>query len=145
MLILIVICDPDLYVLWVPHPFPSSWEWVEKVLCGLLEAGAHAGLLSPDEDCPTCTTHPRYKLFVTSGDAPMPRGTIPRQPSKAGRQDKAKTSRVATKPPKITPARKPPAAAKKTAANPPRTKAYNPSPPNASPPSCSVSTSAIPT
>ena len=32
----------------------------------------------------------------------MPRGTIPRQPSKAGRHDKAKTSRVATKPLKIT-------------------------------------------
>ena len=28
----------------------------------------------------------------------MPRGTIPRQPSKAGRQDKAKTARVAAKP-----------------------------------------------
>ena len=33
----------------------------------------------------------------------MPRGNIPRQPSKAGRHDKAKTSRVATKPLKITP------------------------------------------
>jgi endonuclease-3 len=32
----------------------------------------------------------------------MVRGNIPRQPSKAGRQDKAKTVRVATKPPKIT-------------------------------------------
>ena len=32
----------------------------------------------------------------------MVRGNIPRQPSKAGRQDKAKTVRVATKPPKTT-------------------------------------------
>jgi endonuclease-3 len=36
----------------------------------------------------------------------MPRGNLPRQPSKAGRHDKAKTSRGATKPLKITPARK---------------------------------------
>jgi endonuclease-3 len=36
----------------------------------------------------------------------MPRGNIPRQPSKAGRHDKADPSRGATKPLKITPARK---------------------------------------
>jgi endonuclease-3 len=36
----------------------------------------------------------------------MPRGNIPRQPSKAGRHDKAKASRVATQPPKITPPKK---------------------------------------
>ena len=64
----------------------------------------------------------------------MPRGTIPRQPSKAGRQDKAKTSRIAIKPLKITPPKKakpltakltPP---KPTAAKPvaSATKAYNP-------------------
>ena len=35
----------------------------------------------------------------------MPRGNIPRQPSKAGRHDKAKTTRIATKPPKTTPAK----------------------------------------
>ncbi|HZM10211.1 MAG TPA: endonuclease III [Candidatus Limnocylindrales bacterium] len=64
----------------------------------------------------------------------MPRGTIPRQPSKAGRHDKAKTSRIAAKPLKITPPKnakpqpanlappKPPAA--KSAASAP--KAYNP-------------------
>ncbi len=33
----------------------------------------------------------------------MPRAPIPRQPSKAGRHDKAKTSRIAAKPLKITP------------------------------------------
>jgi endonuclease-3 len=35
----------------------------------------------------------------------MPRGNIPRQPSKAGRQDKAKTARIASKPLKTTPAK----------------------------------------
>jgi endonuclease-3 len=40
------------------------------------------------------------------GENLMPRAPIPRQPSKAGRHDKAKVSRVATKPLKITPARK---------------------------------------
>jgi endonuclease-3 len=53
----------------------------------------------------------------------MPRGTIPRQPSKAGRHDKAKTSRAATKPLKITPANMTPKpASSKTSAS----KAYNP-------------------
>jgi len=37
----------------------------------------------------------------------MPRAPIPRQPSKAGRHDKAKVARVATKPPQTTPARTP--------------------------------------
>ena len=36
----------------------------------------------------------------------MPRGHIPRQPSKAGRHDKARTTRVTAKPLKITPAKK---------------------------------------
>src|SRR6516164_38999 len=49
----------------------------------------------------------------------MPRGTIPRQPSKAGRHDKAKITRIATKPPKTTPARR----ARKPAAT---AKAYQP-------------------
>jgi len=35
----------------------------------------------------------------------MPRGNIPRQPSKVGRHDKAKTARVAAKPLQITPAK----------------------------------------
>ncbi len=64
----------------------------------------------------------------------MPRGTIPRQPSKAGRQDKAKTSRIAIKPLKITPPKKAkPLTAKLTRPKPPAakpvasaTKAYNP-------------------
>ena len=50
----------------------------------------------------------------------MPRGSIPRQPSKAGRQDRAKTSRIATKPLKPTPAKPPKPKEPKT------TKAYNP-------------------
>jgi endonuclease III len=50
----------------------------------------------------------------------MPRGNIPRQPSKAGRHDKARTTRIATKPLKSTPARPPKPKAPKT------TKAYNP-------------------
>ena len=37
----------------------------------------------------------------------MPRAPIPRQPSKAGRHDKAKTARIAMKPPKTTTARAP--------------------------------------
>jgi endonuclease-3 len=59
----------------------------------------------------------------------MPRGNIPRQPSKAGCQDKAKTTRVATKPLKIS-------APKKSKLTPPKrtaaksssttTKPYNP-------------------
>jgi len=48
----------------------------------------------------------------------MPRGAITRQPSKAGRPDKAKAARVATKPPKTTPARTPKA--------PKAAKGYNP-------------------
>jgi len=39
------------------------------------------------------------------GEQPMPRGNIPRQPSKAGRHDNVKSVRVATKPLKATPAR----------------------------------------
>lgn len=50
----------------------------------------------------------------------MPRGTIPRQPSKAGRHDKAKSARVAAKPLKTTPAKSPKPKAPKSA------KAYNP-------------------
>ncbi len=50
----------------------------------------------------------------------MPRGTIPRQPSKAGRHDKAKTARVATKPLKVTAPKAPKPKAPKSA------KAYNP-------------------
>ena len=47
----------------------------------------------------------------------MPRGNIPRQPSKAGRHDKAKTShRAAAKPPKITPADETAAAQRSAAA-----------------------------
>jgi endonuclease-3 len=44
----------------------------------------------------------------------MPRGNIPRQPSKAGRQDRAKNTRIAAKPLKVTPAKapKPPKSAK---------------------------------
>jgi len=49
----------------------------------------------------------------------MPRGTIPRQPSKTGRHDKATTSRVASKPLKATPA-------KARAPKPPKATAYNP-------------------
>ena len=37
----------------------------------------------------------------------MPRGNMPRRPSKAGRHDKAKTTPIATKPLKATPARAP--------------------------------------
>ncbi len=37
----------------------------------------------------------------------MPRGNIPRQPSKAGRHDKARTTRIASKPLKTTPAKTP--------------------------------------
>jgi endonuclease III len=48
----------------------------------------------------------------------MPRGNIPRQPSKAGRHDTAKSTRVPTKPLKTTPAKAP-----KTTKT---TKAYNP-------------------
>ncbi len=44
----------------------------------------------------------------------MPRGTIPRQPSKAGRHDKAKTARIATKPLKATPSRSAPKPKAKT-------------------------------
>ena len=50
----------------------------------------------------------------------MPRGTMPRQPSKAGRHDKAKTARVATKPLKVTAPKAPKPKAPKSA------KAYNP-------------------
>ncbi|HEY4930674.1 MAG TPA: endonuclease III [Terriglobales bacterium] len=57
----------------------------------------------------------------------MPRGNIPRQPSKAGRQDKAKTTRVATKPLRPSAPRKsmltPP---KPKSAKSPATKPYNP-------------------
>jgi len=53
----------------------------------------------------------------------MPRGTIPRQPSKAGRHEKAKTARVAAKPPKITRSK---SAAKSPLAKAAATKAYNP-------------------
>lgn len=57
----------------------------------------------------------------------MPRGKIPRQPSKAGRQDKAKTSRIEAKPLKNTPAKRRPTAAKKPVLKPPaKTKGYNP-------------------
>jgi len=62
----------------------------------------------------------------------MPRGNIPRQPSKAGRHDKAKTSRVAAKPLKITPTKRVKsklakiAQLKPTTAKSPATKAYNP-------------------
>ncbi len=50
----------------------------------------------------------------------MPRGHIPRQPSKAGRQDKARAARFAAKPLKSTPARttKPKSPATKSAYNP---------------------------
>ncbi len=50
----------------------------------------------------------------------MPRGNIPRQPSKAGRHDRAKTTRIATKPLKTTPAKAPKPKA------PPPAKGYNP-------------------
>ena len=50
----------------------------------------------------------------------MPRGNIPRQPSKAGRHDKARTTRVATKPLKTTAAKPPRPKATTT------TKGYNP-------------------
>ena len=50
----------------------------------------------------------------------MPRGNIPRQPSKAGRQDKARTTRIAIKPLKTT-ATKPPKPKAPTKA-----KGYNP-------------------
>lgn len=62
----------------------------------------------------------------------MPRGNIPRQPSKAGRHDKAKTSRVAAKPLKITPTKRVKsklakiAQLKPTTPKSPATKAYNP-------------------
>jgi len=62
----------------------------------------------------------------------MPRGNIPRQPSKARRHDKARTARVAAKPLKITPPKK----GKPATVTPPKpntakpaaaaTKAYNP-------------------
>ena len=48
----------------------------------------------------------------------MPRGATTRKPSKAGPHDKAKTARVATKPLKTTPARRPKA--------PKAAKGYNP-------------------
>lgn len=53
----------------------------------------------------------------------MSRGTIPRQPSKTGRQDKAKTLRAAIKPLKTTPSKKPPKPTRKSSAPP---KGYNP-------------------
>ena len=57
----------------------------------------------------------------------MPRGNIPRQPSKAGRQDKAKTTRVAAKPLKITPSKKSKLAPPKPkTAKSAATKPYNP-------------------
>jgi endonuclease-3 len=57
----------------------------------------------------------------------MPRGNIPRQPSKAGRQDKAKTTRVAAKPLKITaPKKLNPTPPKPKTARSPAAKPYNP-------------------
>jgi len=56
----------------------------------------------------------------------MPRAPITRQPSKAGRHDKAKTSRVAAKPLKITPPKTAAITAKKSASKPPAAKPYNP-------------------
>jgi endonuclease-3 len=57
----------------------------------------------------------------------MPRGNIPRQPSKAGRQDKAKTSRVAAKPLNITaPKKSKLAPPKPKTARSPAAKPYNP-------------------
>src|ERR1017187_8516553 len=57
----------------------------------------------------------------------MPRGNIPRQPSKAGRHDKAKTTRAATKPLKISaPKKSKLAPPKPKTAKSPATKAYNP-------------------
>ena len=57
----------------------------------------------------------------------MLRGNIPRQPSKAGRHDEAKTTRAAARPLKITPARKaPPAAKKPTPKSHASLKGYNP-------------------
>ena len=56
----------------------------------------------------------------------MPRGRIPRQPSKAGRQDKAKTARIAAKPLKTTPAKPLSTAAKKSAPKTTSQKSYNP-------------------
>jgi len=56
----------------------------------------------------------------------MPRAPITRQPSKAGRHDKAKTSRVAAKPLKITPPKTAAIIAKKSASKPPAAKPYNP-------------------
>jgi endonuclease-3 len=64
----------------------------------------------------------------------MPRGNIPRQPSKAGRHDKAKSARTFVNPIKTTPARPAPAPAKarpkvtqKSASkSPAKIKAYNP-------------------
>jgi endonuclease-3 len=53
----------------------------------------------------------------------MSRSTIPRQPSKTGRQDKAKTLRAAIKRPKTTPSKKPPKPTRKSSAPP---KGYNP-------------------
>src|SRR5271166_697809 len=61
----------------------------------------------------------RYKLMRHHGEDLMPRGTIPRQPSKTGRHDKATTSRLASKPLKATPA-------KARAPKPPKATAYNP-------------------
>jgi endonuclease-3 len=52
----------------------------------------------------------------------MPRGNIPRQPSKAGRQDKAKTARTFVNPIKTSPARPLPKPAKSAASK----KPYNP-------------------
>lgn len=53
----------------------------------------------------------------------MPRGNIPRQPSKAGRQDRAKTTRIVARPLKTTPAKLRPRAASKSSA---KTKGYHP-------------------
>jgi endonuclease III len=57
----------------------------------------------------------------------MPRAPIPRQPSKTGRHDKARTSRVAAKPLKITSSKTAPTTAKRPALKPPpKSKPYNP-------------------
>lgn len=53
----------------------------------------------------------------------MPRGNIPRQPSKAGRQDRAKTTRIVARPLKTTRAKLRPRAASKSSA---KTKGYHP-------------------
>src|SRR5208283_5782943 len=60
------------------------------------------------------------------GDDAMPRGKIPRQPSKAGRQDKVRTTRTATKPMKITARKERPTTAKKVGPKPASLKGYNP-------------------